>query len=253
MILECPSCHARYMVQIGLFAQGGRQVRCARCRNEWHATLPNHIEVYLAPIVPEGEAPSTPAADIAPSPPLAHEAGDGAATTSSANLPAVIKTWGRFRHSVLFKRLRLASFWGLGFVVLILWPVMDRQKIVKVFPDLKGTYEMIGLHIDHNVNGLMFDQVKSELRYDGGTMRLYVDGIIHNTTPETQFIPDIKARALGPDQRIIQSWWVEAPAATVAAGSDVPFHTEVNAPMKRTIEDVYLEFYAQDEKGDVAQ
>ena len=56
MILECPSCHARYLVQIGLFAQGGRQVRCARCKHGWHAALPTTIDVF-APL-PCGSAGS---------------------------------------------------------------------------------------------------------------------------------------------------------------------------------------------------
>ena len=130
---------------------------------------------------------------------------------------------------------------------------MDRDVIIKAFPGLRDFYEYLGLHVEHSGAGLMFDHVKSELKYDGGTMKLYVEGVVHNTTSETQFIPDIKARALGPDRRIIQSWWVEAPAATVAAGGDVPFHTEIASPMRRTIEDVYLEFYSRDEIGNVNQ
>jgi len=139
------------------------------------------------------------------------------------------------------------------FILALLWPILDRQPIVKAIPQLRGLYEALDLHIKRTGEGLVFDQVKSELKYDGGTMWLFIDGVIHNATPELQLIPDIKARALGPDRHIIQSWWVEPPAATIAPGGEVPFHTQIAAPMQRTIESVYLEFYARDEKSDVDQ
>ncbi len=163
------------------------------------------------------------------------------------NLPAVIKNW-HLQKTLL----RLAGYMVLA-CALVAWPISARQPIVKVFPGLRGLYDFVGLHVAPAWEGLMFTQVKSELKYDSGTMKLYVDGVIHNSTPEVQLIPDIKARARGPDRRIIQSWWVQSPAATIDAEGDVPFHTEVASPMEHTIEDVYLEFYSRDEKTDVGK
>lgn len=243
------------MVQIGLFTSGGRRVRCARCGHEWHATLSTKTDVFVSlpeapPVVVPVEAQAVTQTHASFASASATAIGGAASILKRevvANLPAVVKEWN-------WKRFLLR---GLGYatfaILLVAWPIYDRQPIVKAFPALRGIYESLGAHIPHSGVGLTFDQVKSELRYDGGTMRLYVDGVVHNSTAEIQFIPDIKARAIGPDQRIIQSWWVPAPAATVDAGGDAPFHTEVSAPMQRTIADVYLEFYAQDEKTDVSQ
>jgi predicted Zn finger-like uncharacterized protein len=257
MILKCPSCHARYLVQIGLFAQGGRQVRCARCKHEWHASLPTTIDVFSAvPAAPPPLAPELqphPSA-FAPSPtaPIA----DTRNATSSpltdavrANLPAVIKrlNWSKYKEKARRSAHYIAG--GVLAVGLLILMSYESENIVKVLPSMGSIFASLGINVDYSSNGLTFEQVKSELRYDSGTMKLYVEGVIHNTT-QTQFIPDIKARALGADKDVIQSWWVDAPAATVSAGSDVPFHTEVVAAMKRTIEDVYLEFHAQGEKGD---
>jgi predicted Zn finger-like uncharacterized protein len=231
MILECPSCRAKYLVQAAVFAQGGRQVRCARCKHAWHATLPTTVDVFVASEATP-EAPLSPPSD---------------SLTVSANLPAVIA-------NPLWKKLTLrVVLWTLLAVGAVLWPILDRDPIVKAFPILRGTYETLHLHVKRSGDGLIFDQVKSELRYDGGTMWLFVDGVIVNTTSEVKLLPDIKARAIGPDRHIIQSWWVEAPTATIAPGGEVPFHTQVAASMQRTIESVYLEFYAREEKGDVDQ
>ena len=254
MIIECLSCHARYMVPIGLFAAGGRKVRCARCKYEWHEKLPTSVDVFVP--LPETRqslfVPSTrPAASFSPVPPPIPE--NAPVPDKSlfppippfvANLPAVIarQDW---------KKIALrASIAAATIAALVAWPILARDPIVKAVPALRDTYEALGFSIRHVGQGLVFEHVRSELKYDGGTMRLFVDGDIQNTTEEAQLVPDIKARAIGPDQRIIQSWWVAPPTATVDAGSAVSFHTEVSTPMKYTIENVYLEFYSQEEKGD---
>ncbi|MDE2029897.1 MAG: zinc-ribbon domain-containing protein [Alphaproteobacteria bacterium] len=239
MILECPSCHARYLLQIGLFAQGGRQVRCARCKYSWHATLPTNMDVFAAP-----EPPAQASKPVFSSSPASPPLGSAAPEHSfSANLPAVIKKKGWREKGVLALKI-LAVL-----VLAVLWPVFAREDIVKTFPSLRGVYEAAGLQVGRAGLGLKFEKVKSELKYDSGTMRLFVTGVVHNTTGETQFVPDIKARALAPDGSIVQSWWVAAPAPTIQGGAGVPFHTAVNAPMNKTIENVFLEFYTQHGNG----
>jgi predicted Zn finger-like uncharacterized protein len=37
MLLGCPSCHATFRVPAGAVKDKGRNVRCAKCRHEWHA------------------------------------------------------------------------------------------------------------------------------------------------------------------------------------------------------------------------
>jgi len=245
MILECPSCRARYLVQIGLFAQGGRQVRCVRCKHQWHARLPTNIDVFLPPPTP-------------PMPPMPEIPAAVGATPvpETPNLPAVIDQGYLAFWRKLNPKIKRALYRAVQIIIVLtlasLWPIIDREKIVKVIPSLRATYQGFGFSFAHSGQGLEFDKVKSEIKYDGGTMRLFVDGVIRNTTAEMQFVPNIKARALGPDGDTIQSWWVASPSPTLAAGDEIPFHTEVNTPMSRTIENLYLEFYAQGDKDDVA-
>ncbi len=41
MILECPECHARFLVADALLAPAGRSVRCGSCSHQWHAPAPS--------------------------------------------------------------------------------------------------------------------------------------------------------------------------------------------------------------------
>ena len=145
--------------------------------------------------------------------------------------------WVTFAIAFLAALFLIGSIWG-------------RQSIVKTLPGLRGSYNAVGLSVLPEWEGLIFDEVKSELRYDSGTMRLFVEGAIRNASDERKNIPDIRARALAADQSVIQSWLIDAPAATIEPWGMVPFHTDVATPMERTIEDVYLEFTPRKEKKD---
>ncbi|MFA4995287.1 MAG: zinc-ribbon domain-containing protein [Bdellovibrionales bacterium] len=248
MILECPLCSTRYLVHIGLFAQGGRRVRCANCKHEWQFKLPTSVDVVLSsPEFPEVSStltpPSTPSSPPLSSRPPPLSRPPDAPYKPTPNLPAVIKK-------------KLSPEWLLFFSVLtflaavfILASVLGRSFIVKAVPSLRGSYNAVGLKVLPEWDGLIFDEVKSELKYDSGTMKLYVDGSVRNATDKKKRVPDIKARALGADKKVIQSWWIDAPAATIDAWGRVPFHTEVATPMERTIEDVYLEFTSRKDDG----
>lgn len=76
MILTCPKCATRYLVDPAKIGRAGRDVRCARCSHEWWAEPP---------------AESQAAPEIAPSPPAAPPAVDSAveAAIDAAVAPAV--------------------------------------------------------------------------------------------------------------------------------------------------------------------
>jgi predicted Zn finger-like uncharacterized protein len=242
MIIECPSCSTRYLVQIGLFAEGGRQVRCALCKHEWHVKLPTAVDVVAPPPgfapIPEPSPPSSP---LSSRPPAPNKPETPAKPT--ANLPAVIEK-SFFPNNLLFFLVATVLFAILASVLIV-----ERYSVAKAFPELTGFYHVLGLNVSPGWEGLVFEGVKSELRYDGGTMKLFVDGTICNTTIEAKAIPDIDARALGPDKSAILSWRVDAPVPSIEPGGKIPFHTEIATPMERTIEDVYLEFISRKEEG----
>jgi predicted Zn finger-like uncharacterized protein len=84
MLIVCPNCGTSYQVEPNSLGQGGRSVRCARCRNVWFATIPSLVStlpgsnewdvIDTGPRVPSVDGrlepavvvPEPPAADVAP-------------------------------------------------------------------------------------------------------------------------------------------------------------------------------------------
>lgn len=220
MILNCSFCHARYLVPASLFVQGPRRVRCARCSHQWTAHLDaeaekaekkDFLDVELAP-----EAPN-------PIPP-------------GSNLPTLIKK----SLPLWVKRILLITSGAVGLILLLVF-IFDRQNIAKHWPSLESFYETVGLHIVHVGENLKIENVRSELRYEDGAMSLVVEGKITNDTKKAQVVPAILASAVGPDGDVMQSWQIDPPAATVGAGSVLPFFSKINAP-KGTVIEINLNF-----------
>jgi len=68
MILVCPSCDAKFKIPDGAIPAEGRTVRCAKCKNSWHATPTDIMRKPAAPAKPSAAAPARPAGKPAPAP-----------------------------------------------------------------------------------------------------------------------------------------------------------------------------------------
>jgi len=214
MILACPSCQARYLVPVAHFATGPRMVRCARCTHAWIAEIPPEPGEMRA----EQLSALAPAEAAKPLPP-------------SSTIPTV------YREPAFFR----GHDWGaagatLALALLLLWLALDRKDIAQNHPWTERFYDRIGLHIFHAGEGLTLEQVRSETRFEDGILQLAVEGQIHNSTDKPQPIPDILAAAIGPDDKVMQSWQIDAPAATVAAGESVSFASEIHSPKGMVVE-----------------
>lgn len=90
MILTCPSCATRYMVDATALGEGGRTVKCVRCDHRWHQTpveeaAPDaEAEVEAAAPESEPETAPEPAPEAESAPPAAADAEAGADAPSEA-------------------------------------------------------------------------------------------------------------------------------------------------------------------------
>ena len=108
--------------------------------------------------------------------------------------------------------------------------MINRETLSGRWPVFEGIFDAVGLHINHTGENLRIEDVRSELRYDAGIVRLVVEGKVHNVAEKYQLVPNIKASAIGPDGSEIQSWQIDAPAAKLDPGVDGSVRNDYQGP-----------------------
>lgn len=194
-------------------------MRCAKCKHSWKAEPPENIEVVASPLPETVPIPDA----IAPIP-------------EGSNLPVVTRKPFSFPY--------WQGVWaGLAVILLIalVWLIFDRQHIARHWKSMEPFYNAIGLYIYYPGDGLEFESVRSELKYDAGVTKLVLDGKVKNKTKNNQIVPNIVAQALGSDGQVIQSWQIDAPKATLAPDEEADFTSSINTP-KGTVVNVNLNF-----------
>jgi predicted Zn finger-like uncharacterized protein len=114
----------------------------------------------------------------------------------------------------------LALLIGVGFSF--------RTDIVRLFPDLAGTYEALGLGV--NVVGLEFRDVKTLLALRRGADVMQVDARIYSVAAGRVDIPPVVVTLLNDENAPLYEWSVAPTVPSLAAGEVVDFTTQVTDP-----------------------
>lgn len=247
MILVCPQCKASYLVPASVFARGARNVRCARCSYTWLADLPSKIVVMPEEMVSafsgsNKEASSPKEQEKSQKAESPEERASGEETKAeetkaegakkqqdnseakSVKLPAIWRNpnWRRLQIAAAIAVIvAIASFFVWG---------VDRGVGTPILRFFNSSLQFIGLREKPVGEGLVLEQIRSERRFESGGMQLVVEGDVRNTTQEAKKVPDIQAKALGPDKSVIQSWRIEAPVVTLPPNTTAHFYSSIVAP-----------------------
>lgn len=209
MILSCPACSTRYLVDPALLGPDGREVRCAKCGNQWLQTPPEDLP-EPPPLPPlEPEIRSIPD-DVVP--------GEAAAT----NLPAIPRPPSRRSSGVAWALLLLliGIFVG-GFAA--------RQEIVAAWPPAARLYERLGLATESYDAVLAVRNGSSAYQQEEGKPVLVVQGEVVNISSALQAVPKLRA-SLRENGREVQSWIFEAAQSRLLPGEAASFVTRFKEP-----------------------
>lgn len=175
MILECPSCENRYLVDPRALGAKGRTVRCAKCKHEWFANPPSQ----------------QPDADVLGAEQAAALQQDVPPIPEGSSVPAVMQ---ESRTSTGWK-------WGMAasaVFCLLCAAVFFHGPILRALPVLGPVYGMVGIYSSEGVvlAGLEYQRAPSEnsLR-DKHTFT----GNLVNTSTEPRRIPRMVITLLGKD------------------------------------------------------
>ncbi len=258
MILTCPECSARYLVDPKALLPNGRVVRCAKCKHSWRESAPDQEIPQVAAAEAEGPAnpparPETDAGQPPPEPPTDDSPGaeeDDFALKrpprqkrprpipKGSNLPALQD----HKHQ--------DSLWGwyglAAFIAIIVSSFMFFQPTIsEVWPPSKKLYRAMGMDESrptHSGNSKkaepaipleklfrIEDTIPSKV-IDGEVITLKVEGKIVGLSDETRRLPLLKI-ALKDDQgATVREWTFKSSAATISPDEIVPFYTSLPNP-----------------------
>ena len=266
MILTCPACSTKYVVKDGAIPASGRQVRCASCKHSWHqdpeeqaaepVELTDAEDNYSTGIdAPLAEAPT----ETLPAAPEASEAppeGDNGGDYEPASpperdawqIPMVAEPAVNqvlepdtepasppaddfepfYDHEPLEQPKR-----GIPLLLLVLIVVAALAALFWFLApaDIK---QRIGIAEAATGETPLEEMVTNSDRQKlaSGNELFAVSGRVINPTEESQPVPPLRAELLDASQtRVIYSWTIDPPAATLAPGRSASFNSaEVDVP-----------------------
>ena len=207
MIVTCPTCSTRYLVETEKLGAQGRMVRCGSCSHTW----------YQAP--PEDMAPrvelKTPVPEPVPG------------TVERGGLPAIPRKrrrWGAVVTLLILLLILAGAGWGAIFM---------RDRVMVLVPQSAKIYSRLGLAAvqpRYGV-GLEIQGVTPRRTSANNQSTLVIDGQIVNLSSSPRLVPPLKATLRDANDKPLTSWTFSAGVSTLGPGASTPFHTTYAQPM----------------------
>ncbi|HYM32096.1 MAG TPA: DUF3426 domain-containing protein [Candidatus Cybelea sp.] len=204
MILTCPDCATRYLIDPAALLPDGRRVRCAKCNATWReeppADMPKLIEVEPPP------------QRVRPLP-------------AGSNLPALAEP----------QRARSGALGWIALLVIIGGILAGgwygRERIVAAWPPAGQLYAILGLNAQPVEKfGLVFRNIHSTTAVEAGVTVLVVSGDIVNTSGEVKPVPRLRVGLRNADRQEIYHWVFALDDSQIAPSGTLSFSTRLSSP-----------------------
>lgn len=208
MILTCPSCATRYLIDPSALGEAGRLVRCARCSHSWNERPPEDMPKRVD-VMPPPER-------VTPLPP-------------GSNLPALNNQ----------PRRRGLIGWAALVVVIVgiaAGGYFARDKITEVWPDAALIYAGLGFGEEEEIVGLELRNVKQSTSIVNDQTVVKLSGEIFNISDRDQFVPRVIADIMDKNRTIIRTWIVTPRLAKLLPGEKTEFVDDYADPPKEAVQ-----------------
>ncbi len=210
MILSCPTCSTRYLVDPLAIGAEGRQVRCARCGHVWRQAAPS--EETTAPVAEE---------DV----PVLRGPARARALPPGSTLPALRQAPRRRASGLAWLALVLVVAGALAALAAF------RLQFIAIWPPAAELYRLAG--IDDSAQpgqGLDIRDVRLERKTEAGRAVLLVTGQVVNPTGAAR--PTARLRvAIGDEaKKELVHWTVPLAKEELAPGEATEFSTRLPDP-----------------------
>jgi predicted Zn finger-like uncharacterized protein len=211
MILSCPSCATRYLIDPAALGETGRLVRCARCSHSWTERPPQDIPKQVD-VLPPPEQPEK----VTPLPP-------------GSNLPA------------LNNAPRRRGWIGWAALVLVVVGIaagayFQRETIIEKWPDALLIYGRLGFGEEAQDLGLELSNVKQTTSIVNDQTVVTLFGEIVNISDQPQDVPRIVADIMDKNRDVIRTWIVTPRASRLEPGEKTEFEDDYTDPPKEAVQ-----------------
>lgn len=203
MIVSCPSCATRYLIDPTALGGEGRTVRCAKCSHTWHEQPPADMPKRVDILPPDNEPRPIP---------------------FGSNLPAIV---AKRRRANRLGWLAVAA----AVVIIVVGGILARGPIVDAWPPAGKLYAAIGLGADAvDTADLKFQNVAQEQVVEGGVAILVVRGRIYNLAEDSRAVPPVRIRLFDAANIELKYWTFAAEQSELPAQSYTKFETRLTSP-----------------------
>lgn len=219
MILSCPACSTRYLIDPALLGPDGRVVRCAKCAHQW-VGKPQPDQLEPEPDIvsfTRKEAVTESAPNYGPEPETEPEA-----VSTGAKLPALAKPPARHGRAVAWSLLVLLIGVFSG-------GIFAREHVIELWPSTARLYERLGLSQPSYESVLSVRNAKSNYQAEDGKQVLVVQGEVLNISTTPQTVPKLRA-SLRENGREVQSEIFQAAQSRLLPGEVASFVTRFREP-----------------------
>ena len=213
MIVTCPSCAVRYVVDARALGAKGRTVRCARCSHTWHEAAP------------EIEPPALASAPPLEPPPPERERAPALSAEQRHQLPALPRRQTRWGVGAAWALTVIALLAGLGYAAIV-----ERERIVGILPAAAALYARAGLPVGDNGFGLEFRNVTTSREMENGLPSLVIAGEVKNVSSIARTVPKLVVILRDHSEHDLQDMIIAAPAERLQPDESVPFHASITQP-----------------------
>ena len=243
MILTCPECKARYVVNPNVLLPLGRTVRCAKCAHSWFekksendpdiSQLKNISQTKETQVTENEGSKNNDGSDVQTN---KKRERSGPALEKS-NLPALQNQ--KYESNkigwvslAIFITILSSSFIGFQDTIVSNW--LPAQKLyIALGLDNSGAIRPPGAKkVVKNESLLKIDVNKVILKQINEISHLVIEGTVENHTDYHQIIPAIKVTLLDENRRNIHTWNFKTETTSIQKGESINFINYLPSPPK---------------------